>query len=90
MKHRFVMVLFLLIGSFEKVDQPTLPLPAKRISHAVHEDKTSIANRNIPNVLDNPTAFVKPKIPKTHTQRCRLMKQNIRFESLSISTIENL
>ena len=85
------MVLFLLIGSFEKVDQPTPRPPAKKkISHAVHEDKTSIANRNIPNVVDNPTAFVKPKIPKTHTQRCRLMKQNIRFESLSISTIENL
>ena len=83
------MVLFLLIGSFEKVDQPTPP-PLKKIYHAVHEDKTSIANRNIRNVVDNPTAFVKPKIPKTHTQRCRLMKQNIRFESLSISTIENL
>ena len=67
------MVLFLLIGSFEKVDQPTLPPPRqKKISHAVHEDKTSIANRNIPNVLDNPTAFVQPKIPRTHTQRCKV------------------
>ena len=64
------MVLFLLIGSFEKVDQPTPP--PKKKSHAAHEDKTSIANRNLRNVADNPTAFVQPKIPRTHTQRCKV------------------
>ena len=72
------MVLFLLIGSFEKVDQPTPPPPAKKISHAVHEDKTSIANRNLRNVVDNPRA----EIPYNETK--------IRFESLSISTLEKL
>ena len=66
------MVLFLLIGSFEKVDQPTPPNPPKKLFHAAHEDKTSIANRDLRNVADNPTAFVQPKIPRTHTQRCKV------------------
>ena len=64
------MVLFLLFGSLEKVDQP--PPPTKKISHAAHEDKTSIDNRDLRNVADNPTAFVQPKIPRTHTQRCKV------------------
>ena len=64
------MVLFLLIGSFEKVDQPT-PLPPQ-ISHAAHEDKTYIANRDLRNVADNPTAFFQPKILRTHTKRCKV------------------